>query len=193
VADDRHPGLRGREHERRAGRYSLEWSTDGRPSSGRDFHGRADETKYFAGECEPVTSKLKDAPLANHVLGVIAARSATTRAQVAEVLLSSLSGTTSWAPAKDRGPFEALVAKALQKCIDGRLVTEVEGGSRRPTWDGVRIQGLHVSTTMKLANWAPRNRLLGRSSRCSRPRADEGRLRHSRRRRVRPINADYRR
>ncbi len=143
----------------RAGRYSLE-KEFGRAAILEDseFHGRADDTKYFAGECEPVTSKLKDAPLANHVLGIIAARSATTRAQVTEVLLSSLSGTTTWAAAKDRGPFEALVAKALQKCIDGRLVTEVEGRLQATDLGMVSAsKGLHVSTTVTLANWAREN------------------------------------
>jgi helicase len=115
---------------------------------------------YIGREFEAIAPTLKDAPLEDHVLDVVASGLGRSRAQVAELLLASFTGKVYWKDAMGRDRFLEAVDAALALCRDGGLVRDVDDGRLALTHLGraCAAKGLGVRTSAKMALWATESR-----------------------------------
>lgn len=115
---------------------------------------------YIGREFEAIAPTLKDAPLEDHVLDVVASGLGRSRAQIAELLLASFTGKVHWKDAMGRDKFLAAIDDALSLCRSGGLVREVEDGTLALTHLGraCAAKGLGVRTSAKMALWAAESR-----------------------------------
>ena len=111
---------------------------------------------YVGAEFEDIVPTLKEAPLENHVLNLLASGLAESRNELAQLLLSSFTGFVHWNQQMSREGFLAALDAALKICLDGGL-------ARRDTSSRVAItdlgracasKGVDVSTGVALAEWA---------------------------------------
>jgi helicase len=115
---------------------------------------------YIGREFEAIAPTLKDAPLEDHVLDVVASGLGRSRAQIAELLLASFTGRVHWKDAMGRERFGQAVDEALILCRDGGLVRDVDDGRLALTHLGraCAAKGLGVRTSAKMALWASESR-----------------------------------
>lgn len=115
---------------------------------------------YIGREFEAIAPTLKDAPLEDHVLDVVASGLGRSRAQVADLLLASFTGRVHWKDAMGRERFGQAVDEALVLCRDGGLVRDVDDGRLALTHLGraCAAKGLGVRTSAKMALWASESR-----------------------------------
>jgi replicative superfamily II helicase len=111
---------------------------------------------YVGGEFETVTPTLKDAPLEDHVLDLVASGLAQSRAQAAELLLASFTGRIHWREKMSPEAFRAGVDQAVDLCRSGGLVQVRANGSVEVTKLGLAVagRGIGVATAVALAEWA---------------------------------------
>jgi helicase len=145
----------------RAGRLSLtnEFGRSILVTSSR-FEADAWLRCYIGREFEAIAPTLKDAPLEDHVLDVVASGLGRSRAQVADLLLASFTGRVHWKDAIGRERFVTAVDEALVLCRDGGLVRDVDDGRFALTNHGraCAARGLGVRTSAKMALWASESR-----------------------------------
>ena len=111
-------GLALRALEARFGRLSLV-NDFGRSIlvTGSPFEAEVWLRHYAGSDFENIRPTLGDAPLADHVLDVLASGLARTRDEVADLLLSSFTGQVQWAQALSRAEFTAALAAAIELCV----------------------------------------------------------------------------
>jgi helicase len=74
--------------------------------------------RHYAGsDFENIRPTLGDAPLEDHVLDVLASGLASSREEVADLLLSSFTGQVHWAQKISRDEFSTSLAKAVDVCV----------------------------------------------------------------------------
>ena len=145
----------------RAGRLSL--TTDfGRSIlvTASPFEADAWLRCYIGREFEAIAPTLKDAPLEDHVLDVVASGLGRSRTQIAELLLASFTGRVHWKDAMGRERFLEAIDEALVLCRSGGLVRDVDDGRLALTHLGraCAAKGLGVRTSAKMAVWAAESR-----------------------------------
>ncbi|HLK13265.1 MAG TPA: DEAD/DEAH box helicase [Fimbriimonadaceae bacterium] len=115
---------------------------------------------YIGREFEAIAPTLKDAPLEDHVLDVVASGLGRSRKQIAELLLASFTGKVHWKDAMGRERFLEAIDEALTLCRNGGLVRDVEDGRLALTHLGraCAAKGLGVRTSAKMAVWAAESR-----------------------------------
>src|SRR6476469_2022188 len=85
--------------------------------------------RHFAGgEFEEIRPTLADAPLENHVLDLMASGMASSRGELAEMLLASFTGWAHWAQKISRADFEEALDKAVACALGGGLLRTLDGG-----------------------------------------------------------------
>jgi helicase len=111
---------------------------------------------YIGRDFEAVAPTLKDAPLEDHVLDVVASGLGRSRVQIAELLLASFTGKVHWKDAIGRERFLEAIDEALALCRQGGLVRDVDEGALALTHLGraCAAKGLGVRTSAKMALWA---------------------------------------
>lgn len=113
--------------------------------------------KHFVGsEFEDIVPTLKDAPLENHVVNLLASGLARTRAELLDLLLSSFTGFVFWAQKMSRDEFHAALDRAVRVCVDGGIVRAGADGELTVTDLGraCATKGIGVDTGIALAAWA---------------------------------------
>ena len=112
--------------------------------------------RHYAGsDFENIRPTLGDAPLEDHVLDVLASGLAATRAEVADLLLSSFTGQVHWAQKISRDEFTATLARAVEVCVGAGLaeqkgdVLQINGVGR-----ACATKGIGAKTGIVLARWA---------------------------------------
>jgi helicase len=115
---------------------------------------------YIGRDFEAIAPTLKDAPLEDHVLDVVASGMGRSRAQIAELLLASFTGKAHWKDALGRDRFLGAIDEALALCREGGLVRDVDDGRLALTHLGraCAAKGLGVRTSAKMAVWAAESR-----------------------------------
>jgi replicative superfamily II helicase len=115
---------------------------------------------YIGREFEAIAPTLKDAPLEDHVLDVVASGLGRSRAQIVDLLLASFTGRVHWKDAMGRERFVEAVDDALTLCREGGLVRDVDDGRLALTHLGRACagKGLGVRTSAKMALWASESR-----------------------------------
>jgi helicase len=111
---------------------------------------------YAGGEFEEIRPTLRDAPLEDHVLDLMASGLATSRADLDEMLLSSFTGTVHWAQKMSRDEFGEALAKAIAIGLAGGLLRDLDEGRLEVTDVGrvCAAKGVGVATGAVLASWA---------------------------------------
>jgi replicative superfamily II helicase len=111
---------------------------------------------YVGSDFEDVVPTLKDAPLENHVVNLLASGLARTRLELLELLLSSFTGHVFWAQKMSRDEFEAALDRALRLCVEGGILTEQLHGQLTVTELGraCATKGIGVDTGIALAAWS---------------------------------------
>jgi len=111
---------------------------------------------YVGSDFEDIVPTLRDAPLENHVVNLLASGLARTRLELLDLLLSSFTGHVFWAQQMSRDEFLAALDRAVAICAGGGLVrAEPEG--RLVVTDLGRAcasKGIGVDTGIALAEWA---------------------------------------
>ncbi len=113
--------------------------------------------KHFVdSDFEEIVPTLKDAPLENHVVNLLASGLAKSRDELRDLLLSSFTGVTYWTQKMSRDEFVAALDRAVRLCADGGLVREEATGKLLVTHLGhaCASKGIGVDTTIHLAQWA---------------------------------------
>ena len=145
----------------RAGRLSL--TTDfGRSIlvTASPFEADAWLRCYIGRDFEAIAPTLKDAPLEDHVLDVVASGLGQSRTQISELLLASFTGKVHWKDAMGRERFLEAIDEALALCRSGGLVRDADDGRLALTHLGraCAAMGLGVRTSAKMAVWAAASR-----------------------------------
>jgi helicase len=111
---------------------------------------------YIGREFEAVAPTLKNAPIEDHVLDVIASGMGRSRDQIAELLLASFTGRVHWKDAMGREQFLGTIDQAIALCRDGGLVREVAERQIALTHLGraCAARGIGVRTGARMARWA---------------------------------------
>jgi helicase len=111
---------------------------------------------YVGSDFEDIVPTLKDAPLENHVVNLLASGLAQSRAELLDLLLSSFTGNVFWAQKMSRDEFHAELDRALELCVDGGLCRAEADGALRITELGraCATKGIGVDTAIALAEWA---------------------------------------
>lgn len=111
---------------------------------------------YAGGEFESVSPTLRDAPLEDHVLDLIASGLAQSRPQAADLLLASFTGRLYWREKMSPEDFRAAVDHAVNLCCTGGLARERIAGGLETTKLGRAVagRGIGVATAVALAEWA---------------------------------------
>ena len=111
---------------------------------------------YVGSEFEDIVPTLKDAPLENHVLNLLASGLARTRAELLDLLLSSFTGAVFWSQKMSRDEFLVALDRALAICTGGGLVRGEADGRLSITDLGraCASKGIGVDTAIALAEWA---------------------------------------
>ncbi len=111
---------------------------------------------YAGGDFETVTPTLKDAPLEDHVLDLIASGLAQSRSQAGDLLLASFTGRVHWREKMPPEDFRAAVDRAVELCRAGGLAQARANGSLQITKLGLAVagRGIGVATAVALAEWA---------------------------------------
>jgi len=111
---------------------------------------------YVGSEFEDIVPTLKDAPLENHVVNLLASGLAEQRDELADLLLSSFTGHVHWNQQMSREVFLEALDAALELCVRGGLVRRAKEGDLAITDLGraCASKGLGVDTGIALAEWA---------------------------------------
>jgi helicase len=112
---------------------------------------------YVGSDFEDIVPTLKEAPLENHVVNLLASGLAEHRDGLAELLLSSFTGHVHWNQQMSREAFLEALGSALEICVRGGLVRREEKDGRLAVTDLGRAcasKGLGVDTGIALAEWA---------------------------------------
>lgn len=111
---------------------------------------------YVEADFEDIVPTLKDAPLENHVVNLLASGLARSRAELCDLLLSSFTGVVYWTQKMSREEFVAALDRAVRLCADGGLVREDADGRLAVTDLGraCATKGIGVDTGLALAAWA---------------------------------------
>jgi len=113
--------------------------------------------KHFVGsDFEDIVPTLKDAPLENHVVNLLASGLARSRDELGDLLLSSFTGQVFWAQKMSRDEFFCALDRALELCTGSGLVRADEDGTLHITELGraCATKGIGVDTAIALADWA---------------------------------------
>lgn len=111
---------------------------------------------YVGAEFEDIVPTLKEAPLENHVLNLLASGLAESRDELAQLLLSSFTGFVHWNQQMSREGFLSALDAALKICLSGGLARK-DGVGRIAITDLGRAcasKGIDVSTGVALSEWA---------------------------------------
>lgn len=112
---------------------------------------------YVGADFEDIVPTLKEAPLENHVVNLLASGMAGSRDGLAELLLSSFTGHVYWNQQMSREAFLEALDAALDLCVGGGLVRREDKDGRLVVTDLGRAcasKGLGVDTGIALAEWA---------------------------------------
>lgn len=111
---------------------------------------------YVGSDFEDIVPTLKEAPLENHVVNLLASGLAGRRDDLAELLLSSFTGHVHWNQKMSRDAFLEALDRALELCVGGGLVRRDKEGELSVTDLGraCASKGLGVDTGIALAEWA---------------------------------------
>jgi hypothetical protein len=110
--------------------------------------------KYAAGEFEQIVPTLKDAPMEDLVVDLLASGMGGTEAELCDLLLSSFTGVTYWTPKLSQEELHRALQQAIDLCVDGGLAERAEG--RLAITDlghACASKGIGVRTTVALASW----------------------------------------
>ncbi|MFZ5787080.1 MAG: hypothetical protein ACOY3Y_11620, partial [Acidobacteriota bacterium] len=116
---------------------------------------------YVGGEFEEIVPTLKEAPLENHVVNLLASGLAHTKEELRDLLLQSFTGFVYWTQKMSRDEFAVALDRAARLCADGGLIREEADGRVAVTDLGraCATKGLGVDTGIALAAWAHEARL----------------------------------
>lgn len=124
------------------------------------FEARVWLRHFVESDFEEVVPTLRDAPLENHVVNLLASGLARSRDELRDLLLSSFTGVVFWTQQMSREEFLSALDRAVKLCVDGGLVRE-EPESRLAVTDLGRAcatKGVGVDTGIALAAWARESR-----------------------------------
>lgn len=111
---------------------------------------------YVGADFEDIVPTLKEAPLENHVVNLLASGLSERRDDLAELLLSSFTGHVHWNQQMSREAFLRALDVALEICVSGGFVRRDEEGRLAVTDLGraCASKGIGVDTGIALAAWA---------------------------------------
>lgn len=110
---------------------------------------------YAGGDFEDIVPTLKDAPLENHVVNLLASGMARSREGLRELLLSSFTGVVHWTQKMSCEEFVAALDRAVGLCVEGGLAREADGVlSVTDLGRACATKGIGVDTGIALAAWA---------------------------------------
>src|SRR5262249_13612694 len=111
---------------------------------------------YVGSDFEDIVPTLKEAPLENHVVNLLASGLAERRDDLAELLLSSFTGHVHWNQQMSRDAFLEALDGALEICVGGGVVRRDKDGELVVTDLGraCASKGLGVDAGIALATWA---------------------------------------
>ncbi len=113
--------------------------------------------RYYVGsDFEDIVPTLKEAPLENHVVNLLASGLAENRDGLAELLLSSFTGHVYWNQQMSREAFLEALGRALELCVRGGLVRRDKDDKLEVTDLGraCATKGIGFDTGIALAEWA---------------------------------------
>lgn len=141
----------------RAGRLGLE-KDFGRAIlvAGNGFHAESLFDQYVCGELGDLEPALADAPLAQHVLNLVASKMARTIQEVETILLSSYTGQRFWRDQTEQ--VTVWIDLAIQNCIDGGLI-EAKDQNLDATEVGrlAASKGVQVETAIQMKRFLEAN------------------------------------
>ena len=115
--------------------------------------------KYAAGEFEQIVPTLKDAPVEDLVVDLLASGMAATEAELCDLLLSSFTGVTYWTQKLSQEELHRALQEAIGLCVDGGLAERAEGRvAITDLGHACASKGIGVRTTVALASWARSSR-----------------------------------
>lgn len=115
--------------------------------------------KYAAGDFEEIVPTLAEAPLEDLVIDLLASGMAGSDDELRDMLLSSFTGTTSWALKMSKDELKEKLDKAIAICVEGGMATREKGRLKITDLGFVcASKGVGVETTISLAEWARESR-----------------------------------
>lgn len=111
---------------------------------------------YVEADFEDVVPTLKDAPLEDQVVNLLASGLCDSRSSLFDLLMSSFTGFVYWSQALSRDEFSASLDGAIRWCLDGGLIREHEEKGLKVTDLGraCATKGIDVRTGVALSFWA---------------------------------------
>jgi replicative superfamily II helicase len=111
---------------------------------------------YVGREFEDITPTLKNAPLDDLVLDLVATRKARTRDQLTDLLLASFTGRVHWTEKMGREKFLKAVGDALAMCTEGSLIRASKDGHLTASKVGkvAASRSIGARTAIAFAQWA---------------------------------------
>jgi helicase len=111
---------------------------------------------YVGSDFEDIVPTLKDAPLENHAVNLLASGLAQSQSELLDLLLSSFTGFVYWQSKMSREEFLGDLDRALKLCIDGGLARLGANDTLHITELGraCATKGIGVDTAIALAEWA---------------------------------------
>ncbi len=149
-----HLAIRVREHERPCGKARARGRV--RPRNRRHEFALPRRTssttpssRATSGEVEP---RLDEAPLAQHVLNLVASGLCRTRDEIREILLASYTGELHWRGGRKEIRFTAKLDEALQQCLAGGLMADGKRGLEATALGmTAAAKGITVDTAVAMA------------------------------------------
>lgn len=120
------------------------------------FQARTWLDNYVTREFEDITPTLKDAPLTDLVLDLVATQKACTKERAASLLLASFTGRVHWNEKLGQETFLKALDQAVAECLEGGLVRAAEDGRLVVTRVGKVAAGssMGARTAIVFADWA---------------------------------------
>ena len=116
---------------------------------------------YAEGDFEEIVPTLKDAPMEDLVVDLLASGMGTHAAELRELLMSSFTGATYWRQKLGEDELVAQLDKAIERCVQGGMAAR-SGDELIVTRLGraCASKGIGVATAAALAKWATEAKLL---------------------------------
>mgnify|MGYP001212179291 CR=1 FL=1 len=119
------------------------------------FQAEAWLQKYVEGDFEEIVPTLKEAPMEDLVVDLLASGMVGPDTSLRELLMSSFTGATWWTQKMSKDELDRALDQAIGVCVEGGLAERVQGQLRiSDLGHACAAKGIGVRTTVALALWA---------------------------------------
>lgn len=111
--------------------------------------------RYIEGEREPITPRLSETPLEDHVLRLVASRCCRTQKELLDFLESTLTGQWIWQQTYTLEEITFRICAAVNRAVDAGVLTSDPDGrlEATPFGQAAAAKGISIATARELEHW----------------------------------------